>query len=78
MDEKVKIRGRMDSEGLGNTDHYQIALSVEISLRDLFAAFALAGLMQEGLRPDVAAKEAYESADAAINARAGDEDAVAK
>jgi hypothetical protein len=63
----MELNGRTEDIHGNHTGYFYI----ELPLRDLFAAFALAGLMEEGLHPGVAAKEAYEYADAAIAAREG-------
>jgi hypothetical protein len=70
----VKITGcTSDIEG-ENRRYFD--LQIEMPLRDLFAAFALAGILakghgEEGLDAEVAGADAYYFADAALSTREG-------
>lgn len=80
MAEKVKITGTVEhlsgDETRDGTAQSEVALCVEFPLRDLFAAFALAGLTANGIKPAserLYGLQAYALADAAIAAREGRE-----
>jgi hypothetical protein len=69
MAEKVKITGTATLPGWRT---YDVDLSVQLSLRDLFAAFALAavvGLNLEEATHESDAAYAYKAADAMLKAR---------
>jgi len=73
MVETVKITGTICDSHTGNNMRY-VDLEVELPMRDLFAAFALAGIIARGhadteLSAAEQAADAYYFADAALAAR---------
>lgn len=71
MAEKIKITGTASAKEYADLD-YRVELAIDLSLRDLFAAFALAGLaVGSGNDAQRAGEAAYRYADAALNAREG-------
>lgn len=71
MAEKIKITGTASAKEYADLD-YRVELAVDLSLRDLFAAFALAGLISQSDRSmptRVFAEEAYHCADSMLAQR---------
>lgn len=69
--EKIKITGTASAREQADLD-YRIELTMDPSLRDLFVAFALAGLISQSDRSmptRVFAKEAYSCADSMLAQR---------
>lgn len=77
MVEKVKITGTAITTDIAGDRRRDTEFEIEFPLRDLFAAFALAGLLtnasNEQISEQQAACLAYKCADAALTAREGGE-----
>ena len=71
MAEEVKITGTIQNPDRSGHQNLAIEMSVNLSLRDLLAAFALAGILakghgDEGFDAEIAGSDAYLFADTAI------------